>query len=120
MNIWPSYKLYSSLLSLYYHHLISNLINLFCRLILLFSGLFKSHFRLSNVKTFRLRKNHTVHQYYTVFPICQYFIFPSNSRYFTIFFSYEFIYIEHHWLLTCIHIYYVYVVFSFHPLIFSE
>lgn len=101
VNIWPSYKFYSSLVSLYYHHLISNLINLFCGLFLLFSTLFKSHFRVSNAKTFRLSKNHTVHPYHTQFSLFANTLCSPAIH--VIFFHYLLlIYIEHLWLLICL------------------
>lgn len=67
VNIWPSYKFYSSLVSLYDHPLISNLINLFYSPNLLVSDLFKSYFRLSKMQISRLPQKHVTYPSYTQF-----------------------------------------------------
>lgn len=67
VNIWPSYTLCSSLVLLYDHPLISNLINLFYSPSLPVSGLFKFHFKLSKTKISSLPKKHATYPSYTQF-----------------------------------------------------
>lgn len=67
VNIWPSYKFHSSLVSLCDHPLISNLINLFYSPSLLVSDLFKSYFRLPKIQISRLPQKHVTYPSYTQF-----------------------------------------------------